>query len=359
VKTNDTPAANGILTSDIILTRAHILTSILLDSPYKLLAADVDGSGDIDTADIIRMRGLILGNTTDFPAGLWRFVPEDHVFPDEQNPWDAPTNLCYTGLSSNAVQNFVAIKLGDVDADWSPPAEAASPATAPARTGEQLVQAAALGTQVGFAVSSHDARQGERVTARVSINDFEGVTGAQFTLGWNPAVLKFVEFGDFGLRGLSVGSFGTKYTDDGRLALSWDDPQLSGVTLPDESVLFTVEFEVVGDTGSVSPLQLLDSPTARETVIGLTPVTFASQDGGVNVIASSLPAPTLSSIGHVNGAFQLAVPTVSGRRYVLEHTESLLNDQWTELSTIIGGGVTVLTDTSATNKQGFYRVRVD
>ncbi|MEI6396073.1 MAG: InlB B-repeat-containing protein, partial [Verrucomicrobiota bacterium] len=122
-KLNDTPAANGVTTLDISLIRRHILGIATLDSPYKLLAADVNCSGSASTVDISLIRRIILGITNVFPCGLWRFVPAAYVFPDPLSPWSAPGSSGYTNtLADHTNENFVAIKLGDVNNSWTPPA---------------------------------------------------------------------------------------------------------------------------------------------------------------------------------------------------------------------------------------------
>jgi len=61
----------------ISLIRRHILfvPPETLNSPYKLLAADVNGDGKVTTADIASVRKLILGATNVFPAGLCAWCP--------------------------------------------------------------------------------------------------------------------------------------------------------------------------------------------------------------------------------------------------------------------------------------------
>jgi len=115
------PPVNGITTTDIVLIRRHILNVGKLSSPYKLLSADVNGSESVTTSDVVKLRQLILGLTNSLPAGLWRVVPSDYVFPDVQNPWGAPEGRSYTNLVENRTgQDFLAIKMGDVNNSWSP-----------------------------------------------------------------------------------------------------------------------------------------------------------------------------------------------------------------------------------------------
>ncbi|MBM3967412.1 MAG: hypothetical protein FJ308_20490, partial [Planctomycetes bacterium] len=87
--TTDVPVANGVTTADITLIRRHVLGITPLDSAYKVMAGDVNGSDTVTTADITLIRRLILGTATNFSTGLWRFVPSDETFSDPTKPWTA------------------------------------------------------------------------------------------------------------------------------------------------------------------------------------------------------------------------------------------------------------------------------
>jgi hypothetical protein len=111
----------GITTVDLALVRRQILNVARLDSPYKLLAADVNNSRSVTTVDITWIQRTILGSTNQFPSGPWRFVPSDYSFPDPLNPWDAPSSRRYTNLLTGADnQDFLAVKQGDVNNSWTP-----------------------------------------------------------------------------------------------------------------------------------------------------------------------------------------------------------------------------------------------
>jgi len=51
---------NGVSTFDLVLISRHILGMQNLNSPYKLIAADVNNSGSITTFDIVHLRKLVL-----------------------------------------------------------------------------------------------------------------------------------------------------------------------------------------------------------------------------------------------------------------------------------------------------------
>jgi len=110
---------NGVSTFDLTLISKHILGRQLLDSPYKMIAADVNNSKSISVSDVIELRRLILNINATFSNNTsWRFIAADFQFPDPQNPWQTilPETIQVEGSN---VQNldFVAIKIGDISLD--------------------------------------------------------------------------------------------------------------------------------------------------------------------------------------------------------------------------------------------------
>lgn len=108
---------NGVTTFDMVLIRKHILNIENLDSPYKIIAADVNKSGSVSTFDIVITRKLLLGNIPEFPTGdSWRFIPRDYEFPNPLNPFveEFPETIELESGHTESV-DFIAIKLGDVN----------------------------------------------------------------------------------------------------------------------------------------------------------------------------------------------------------------------------------------------------
>ena len=318
-KSGDTPLANGMSTFDLLLIRRHILAipGAALDSPYKILAADANGSSSLSTFDILIFRQFILSNTSSIPAGLWRFVPASYVFPDPLTPWSAPSNTSYASLATDVSgQNYVAIKMGDVNNSWSPPALAA-----------QAKRKADLDKTVVFRLSNVTAQPGANVKALLTVEGFAGVGAAQFTLQWDSAVLRYTGLGDYGLRGLSEGNFGTSLAESGKLTFAWDDPEGTGMTVADGTTVFSINFEVVGGPGSRSPLELADSPTPREVVIFPDLARFDSKDGSVQISGASSPVISSVSMDQATGNLRLSLPTLNGVTYVFEYADTLPRQQ--------------------------------
>jgi lysyl endopeptidase len=114
-------ANNGVSIIDLIAIQRHILTVDLLDTPYALLAADVDGTGDISVLDLIFIRKVILGIDLEFPGRpLWQFYPENLTFDDPDDPFGTsiPDVFNINNFPGSITdQNFIGVKTGDVNGD--------------------------------------------------------------------------------------------------------------------------------------------------------------------------------------------------------------------------------------------------
>ena len=116
---------NGVSTYDLVLIQKHILGIELLDSPWKIIAADANQDGKVTTLDIITLRKLILGITTELPNGKsWRFAPKNYVFPNPLNPFQPPLpeRIEVPNTADPAPSNFqfTGVKIGDVDFSADP-----------------------------------------------------------------------------------------------------------------------------------------------------------------------------------------------------------------------------------------------
>lgn len=110
--------SNGVSTFDIVLISRHIIGMSPLDSPYKILAADVNRSNTVTTLDIVKIRRLILGIDDRFPeSASWRFVPADYEFANQNQPFTEPIpeELIFTLTNPDTTFNFLGIKVGDVN----------------------------------------------------------------------------------------------------------------------------------------------------------------------------------------------------------------------------------------------------
>jgi hypothetical protein len=121
----NTSPLNGVNMLDVLKIQRHILGLEILNSPYKMIAANASPSPDptqipeaITSSDIVELRKLILGATTVLPVPSWRFVPQSYVFPNPNNPFNSQfpeSETITTGTGVTA--DFYGIKSGDVTGD--------------------------------------------------------------------------------------------------------------------------------------------------------------------------------------------------------------------------------------------------
>lgn len=114
----DGDVLNGISIIDMILIQQHILNINPITNPYLLLAADVNGSGDVSIADVILLQRVSL-RLTDLPSNVpnWKFVNADVEFFDMTNPFSTvfSSEKVIENLQGDEVYNFIGIKAGDVN----------------------------------------------------------------------------------------------------------------------------------------------------------------------------------------------------------------------------------------------------
>lgn len=117
-------SVNGVSVLDIIQVRRHILGLTDLDSPYKIISADVDSNGMVTTLDIIHMQRLTLGLVEELPGvSSWQFIAEDFEFQNDNMPLSEDYPIAYI-LAETAQGkfelNFIGIKSGDVNLTADP-----------------------------------------------------------------------------------------------------------------------------------------------------------------------------------------------------------------------------------------------
>ena len=225
---------NGVNTFDIVLIRQHILGWEPFDSPYKMIAADVNKSGDISTIDILKIRLLILNWELEFIGNTsWRFVPENYVFPNPINSVDFQDSMVVNQIPSDLNDlNFIGIKTGDVNFSADP---LNINQQAETRTDEY----------VKFLLENKKLKKGETVRVPFFTKDFKNITGYQMSIQFDMNNLKFVAAHSNENTEIEDEFFGTRDADNGIILMNW----VSGksTSLEDETGLFYLNFEVKKD----------------------------------------------------------------------------------------------------------------
>ena len=157
---------NGVSTIDLVRIQRHILGVDLLDSPYKMIAADVNGDQRINGQDLVELRKLILGIYSELPENdSWMILNADSQL-DINNPWAYDLTRNINDLSLDMInEDFIGVKIGDVDNDVEVGLQSA---------GQDVGKVISLNTPMGYVTA------GDEVT--LSLSTEVGLSGYQFTL---------------------------------------------------------------------------------------------------------------------------------------------------------------------------------
>lgn len=217
---------NGVTTFDMVLIRRHILGIQLLDSPYKIIAADVNRSNTITTLDLVHMRQLILNMTDEFPDNTsWRFIAADYEFPDPANPFSEPFPEAITidNLYENSWGNdFVGVKVGDVNGSALTQPSATLADDTEDRTDRMLL----------LELDDRAVRPGEAVEVTVRLPETIPLLALQGTCSFDAEALEWLDWQAVALPHLHPDCWYEAHAPDGWVSLAWineDEHPVGGV----------------------------------------------------------------------------------------------------------------------------------
>jgi hypothetical protein len=205
---------NGVSTFDLVLISKHILGVQPLNTPYKLIAADVNNSKSVTTLDLIQLRKLILNIDASFANNTsWRFVDASYTFPNASNPWAAsfPEVKNVNDLVGSMSANFVAIKVGDVNGN------------AIANSTQGSVRN--LTTNLGINVADMNLVAGNEYKVDFTAADLNGIEGFQFTLNLDKKGLELVDL----VPGIAAEENFGIFAEEGVVTASWNGEAKGGV----------------------------------------------------------------------------------------------------------------------------------
>lgn len=108
---------------DVLIFRKHFVFANSFTHPFQYVAADIDGSGGLSVRDELLMQNIILGlDDGTYPA--WTFVKSDYDFGNiepftfDGEVFEYPRNASFENIESDIQQDFVAVRLGDLNADY-------------------------------------------------------------------------------------------------------------------------------------------------------------------------------------------------------------------------------------------------
>lgn len=235
--------SNGVTTFDLVLISKHILGIRMLDSPYKMIAADVNKSESISTLDLIQIRKLVLQINTEFPNNTsWRFIPGDYSFPEANNPWLEffPEVTNHNNIGEEVLANFVGVKVGDVNQSVLANAHAQ--------------QDRSLDGKVNFSLTDQVLLAGEEYPVVFRNESDEPLDGWQMALS-----LDGVTIVDMTYNLAQEENFNYAPTEDNLLLASWHQMGVASMDKNGEQVFFTLMLKAEED------IKLSDALGIRES----------------------------------------------------------------------------------------------
>lgn len=200
---------NGISTRDIILLKEFIDDNSGLNSPFDVIACDVDDNFIINAQDINYVTELLLKENRD--TALWKFIDRAIEFEDDLFPFPYSLGIEHIAETPWQRKDLTGVKLGDID--------------------HSAIGGQELESSIFLSANNEKLEVGDIVDVTFSFPDDIVVKGFQFSLDCD---LDFVEIlvGDFPLDGFAINSMSSD------LLIS-----NSGSALDNNSSKFTIRFE--------------------------------------------------------------------------------------------------------------------
>lgn len=217
--------SNGVSTLDLIHVQKHLLGLRAIDSPYKMIAADINNDHKVSASDLLDARELILGVNDEFANNTsWRFIRKDYQFENEANPLteSLPEVEPIENIQEDVYSEFIAIKIGDITNDAS-------------LNGLPVVEGRSNLT-LNLDIDNTTFETGN-VEVPIYAKDFDQINGFQFTLNFDPSAMRFD-----GIKAgvLNINSSNYFDTHTGNVNVSWS--RAIALDVADEAVLFTLSF---------------------------------------------------------------------------------------------------------------------
>ncbi len=246
---NDNPL-NGVTTFDLVLISKHILGIEPLNTPYKMIAADVNKSGSVTTFDIVELRKLILGIYSELPENTsWRFVDKAFDFPNLLYPFQTnfPEFKVVSSLPSQNV-NFRGIKIGDLNLSAI---VSCTTCTAPKPN---------MGNYLLTTPRRRALKSGDIYTLPIRAGGTSPLIAWQSAFRFDPEVLELIGPSQGDAQGLSANNFNLSQASEGIIRASWfaQPDALEVETLQPGQSLFNLSFRIKKDLSESEALLSID-----------------------------------------------------------------------------------------------------
>ncbi|NNF36610.1 MAG: T9SS type A sorting domain-containing protein [Saprospiraceae bacterium] len=201
---------NGLSTDDVLLIQKYIMDNSEFDSPYDVIASDLNGDGRVSATDLIFLQRIVIGMTTTLKDGIWKFVDASQQLTMENALSDFRNNFAIESLDQEMMStDFIGIKMGDVNDDVNVSLRGDN--SAPRSLSTSRITAV-----------DREVRSGEIIELPLTFENFENLVGYQMTLETDGAVIKEITSGATPLYGSNIG-----YLSEDMTVISYADIRAS------------------------------------------------------------------------------------------------------------------------------------
>ncbi len=240
----------GVSTLDLLLIKKHIIGEQAIDSPYKMIAADINKSGHISAVDLVHLRKLILGVYKTLPANnSWRFINAAQNLTME-NLWDCKEQLVVSNLSTDTINgDFIGVKIGDINGSYTSDLDTRT-------TQNRSVETLSL------EFVDRELEKGETTSISFMSSNFKNIYGFQMTISLEGLTAVNLKGGTINITDANFALL------DNVITMSVDDPK--AINASANEVLFTIEI-TANKSGKLSAMIDINSTiTTAEAYIGET-----------------------------------------------------------------------------------------
>jgi len=219
---------NGVSTMDLILLQRHILGLELLNSPYKIIAADMDRSDQVNVLDFMALRNLILGTVSDeYTENSWRMIDAAHEFIDPYDPFYSklPESYFIDNLTDEMEVDFIGVKLGDLNSS-----------TKVVDVNNGLIQRDRK--EQHFSIAEKKYSTGQLVDVSIGVPEAPTIQGFQLTLEIDPALSRIISL-ESSLDGFDEDAYHIN-KETGKIHLSYISMDETGSFPSGQSIVLTI-----------------------------------------------------------------------------------------------------------------------
>ncbi len=198
---------DGVTTLDLVMIQRHILGLSELDSPYKLIAADINDSESLTAADLLALRKLILGINLSLDQNTsWRFVSKNESMNDMIDPWPFTEELILHSELNQAIDaDFVGVKIGDVNN------------SAEGLLGAEIIEKRSSNT-LGIITHDRKIRRDDQVYIDLISSSTVDIEAMQMTITWDADAMTFIDLVPIAI---DLEDYHSSLINPGQLTIAW------------------------------------------------------------------------------------------------------------------------------------------